>query len=80
MRISSIEFDRGNVSQNTRGWVCRIWFKVATTDQFTDETHQAFAGSRWWLLAFWKARREAKKLYANIAATPGAREALGWIE
>lgn len=78
MKAFCIEFDRINNGPQAGGWLCRVWFKVATTNQFTDETHQAFAGSRWWFLAYWRAMREAKALYARLAAKAGDRESLGW--
>lgn len=78
MRVSSIEFSWGNISQDARGWVCRVWFQVATANQFTDETHLAFAGARWRWLAYWRAMRNAKKLHSLLAAKRGERAAMGW--
>jgi hypothetical protein len=80
MKVFSVDFSKGYIGQNTRGWVCRVYFKTATTRQFTDETHQAHAGSRFALLALWKAWRAAKALHATLAAKPGERGAIGWAD
>lgn len=63
-----------------RGWICRVVFSVTTTNQFTDETHQGNGDARWWPLAFWRARRDARHKHAMLVASPGARTAMGWAE
>lgn len=78
MKVFSVDFAKGNVSQNQRGWVCRVWFKVETVNQFTEETHLAFASSRWAFWAFLKAYWFAIRLHATLAASKAERSAVGW--
>ena len=78
MQPFSIDFSRGNISQTARGWVCRVWFKVETAAQFTEETHQAHGSSRWRWLAYWRAMRAARILHNRLAAKPSDRAAVGW--
>ena len=80
MDIFSVDFAYGPIGQNRMGWVCRVYFKVDTVNQFTEERHQTHGSSAWWFLAYWRARRAARALYRQLAAKPGERADLGWWE
>ena len=79
MEIFSVDFARGQRGHHPDHWVCQIWFAAPTVDQSADETHQGDGGSTWWPLAFWRAWREARQVYARLVANPGERAAPGRV-
>lgn len=75
MRIHSVEFERRQT-----GWACRIGFTFASSRQFTDEFQAVERARKWWLTAFFAARRQAKFHVAVHGAKAGERLAKGWAE
>lgn len=73
LRLHSFDLCRAQ-----RGWVCDMTVYLTTSRQFTDEMHTVRGGGRWWITAYWSAKRAAKALAREIGAKPGERERLGW--
>ena len=74
MKIRSVKFERCQL-----GWLCKIGFNFASSRQFTDEYHIVEVARRWWLLAFFTARWQAKFHIRVHGAKNGEREANGWV-
>lgn len=73
MRIRDVKFQRCQL-----GWLCKIGFTFASTRQFTDEYHLVECARKWWIVAFFAARWQAKFHVSVHGAKPGERKALGW--
>ena len=75
MKIRDVKFERGQL-----GWLCKIGFTFASSRQFTDEYQVVECARKWWILAFFAARWQAKFHVAVRGAKPGERPAKGWAE
>lgn len=75
-RIRSVEFV---YHPQVRGWTCVIAFTFTSARQFTDE-EQTVQGDcrRWWITAWWSARKAVRAHIALYGAKKSEREKLGW--
>ena len=74
MKTRYVKFERAQL-----GWLCKIGFTFASARQFTDEFHIVEAARKWWVLAYFAARWQAKFHIAVHGAKRGEREAKGWL-
>jgi hypothetical protein len=77
MRITDIVLCR---RPQVRLWTCDVFISVTTSQQFTDECHQATATGRWWILALLKGWLAARRKARALATKPGERAAKGWVD
>jgi len=75
MKIQFVKFEKRQI-----GWLCKIGFNFTSTRQFTDEYHVVECWRKWWILAFFAARWQAKFHVQVHGAKPGERTRMGWAE